>query len=71
MKVMKLFTILILGSAFAATASFAADTEADCCIAAKKAGKECAHECCVEARKKKETVCEACGGKKEEKKKPS
>ena len=70
MNTIRLFTIAAVAFTLAATSSFAEDQHATCCLKAKEAGKECAHPCCVEAVKNK-TVCEKCGGKKEEKKKPS
>ena len=70
MNVIRLFTIAAFAFSLAATSSFAEDQHAKCCIKAKEAGKECEHPCCVEA-KKNNTACEKCGGKKEDKKKPS
>jgi len=68
---MKLLLPAVLALSLVATPAFAADQPAKCCAKAKEAGKECTHDkCCIEAAKNN-TVCEKCGGKKDEQKKPS
>lgn len=67
MNIIRSITALVFAIALVAIPGFAEDKPAPCCAKAKEAGKECTHECCVKASKDK-TVCEKCGGKKEEKK---
>ena len=71
MSTLKLFIIVaIAGTALACPLQAGEDIHAKCCEKAKQAGKECEHPCCVDAKKKGE-VCTKCGGKKDDKKKPS
>jgi hypothetical protein len=71
MKIRSLLLATLVTFALVAPTGFAEDQPAKCCAKAKEAGKDCTHgECCVEA-KKNNTVCEKCGGKKDDKKKPS
>ena len=71
MKLMKLLLISAIAFGLNAIPANAEDQHAKCCLKAKEAGKDCTHgPCCVEAKKNK-TVCEKCGGKKDDKKKPS
>ena len=60
MKTIKLLTATAFAAAMMTASSFATeDPQAKCCVAAEKAGKECAHPCCVQAKKDGE-VCTKC-----------
>jgi len=68
MKIQKTLLALVIGSALAVGAAFAADAKKDaapktaaCCAKAAKDGKACGHECCVKAAKDSKN-CEKCGG---------
>ena len=60
MKSIKLLTATAFAAAMMTASTFGTDApQAKCCVAAKKAGKECAHPCCVEA-KKDDKACAKC-----------
>jgi hypothetical protein len=67
MNITKFLSATAFAFALLASPALSEDKHAACCEKSKAAGKECEHKCCVDAAKEK-TVCEKCGGKKEEKK---
>lgn len=60
MKIIKLLTVGAFAAAMMTASTFGTDDpHAKCCVAAKKAGKECDHPCCVQA-KKDDKACQKC-----------